>query len=40
MMENPEIVSKANKFFDMAEQICGYENAAKLTDAFVKEFLK
>ena len=39
MMENPEIVSKANKFFDMAEQICGYENAAKLTDAFVKEFL-
>lgn len=40
MMENPEAVGKANKFFDMAEAQCGYETAAKLTNVFVKEFLR
>lgn len=39
MMDNPEVVEKANRFFEMAEPICGYENAAKLTDGFVREFL-
>ncbi len=38
LMENPEFVEKANKFFDAAESKVGYENAAKLMDGFVKEF--
>ncbi len=40
LMENPEFVEKANKFFDVAESQVGYENAAKLMDGFVKEFQK
>lgn len=46
MMENPEAIEKANKFFDAAEWQYRkngvenpYENAAALTEAFKKEFL-
>lgn len=46
MMENPEAVEKANKFFDLAEGQYRdkgvenpYEKAAALTEAFKKEFL-
>lgn len=38
MMENPAAVEKANMFFDIAEAQGGYENAAKLTNAYIKEF--
>ncbi len=38
LMENPEFVEKANKFFDVAAAQSGYENAAKLMEGFVKEF--
>jgi len=46
MMENPEAIEKANKFFDLAEGQYKdkgvenpYEKAAALTDAYKKEFL-
>jgi len=40
MMKNPAFCSKANAFFDVAEEQTNYENAAKLMDGFVKEFQK
>ena len=46
MLDNPEAIEKANKFFDAAESQYRkegienpYENAAALTEAFKKEFL-
>lgn len=46
MLENPEAVEKANKFYDMAERVLAEkgdefaaEKATLLTDAYRKEFL-
>ena len=40
MMENPEEIERANKFFDMAYNFTGnYEKSAELAEVFRNEFL-